>query len=284
MRHSEGTFTSFDGLTIFHQAWRPDADLANGDARAVVLALHGLGEHSGRYEHFAAALTDAGYAVHALDHRGHGKSEGKRTYVKSYDEFQRDILQFRRLVEQEHPGVALVVFGHSMGGNLALGHVLDHQEGVRGLALSAPALAIGSSLSPTKIKLLMMIAKVAPGVRPEALDANAISRDPAVVAAYRADPLVYSGKITAGVGAALIGSMQRMPARYAELRLPLLLQHGTADRLADISGTRALAAGAVNADVTTHYYEGLYHEIYNEPEQAAVIADLTGWLDALTSR
>jgi alpha-beta hydrolase superfamily lysophospholipase len=130
----------------------------------------------------------------------------------------------------------------------------------------------------------MMIAKVGPGVRPEALDANAISRDPAVVAAYRADPLVYSGKITAGVGAALIGSMQRMPARYAELRLPLLLQHGTADRLADISGTRALAAGAVNADVTTHYYEGLYHEIYNEPEQAAVIADLAGWLDGLISR
>src|SRR4029079_773804 len=133
------------------------------------------------------------------DHRGHGRSDGKRTFVKSYARYQSDILQFRQLVEQQHAGLPLFVLGHSMGGNLALGHVLDHQAGVRGLALSAPALAIGSSLSPTKIKLLMMIAKVARGLRPEALDAEAISRDPAVVAAYRADPLVYSGKITAGV-------------------------------------------------------------------------------------
>jgi lysophospholipase len=128
----------------------------------------------------------------------------------------------------------------------------------------------------------MLIAKVAPGVRPEALSADAISRDPAVVAAYRDDPLVYTGKMTAGIGAALIGAMQRFPARYAELRLPILLQHGTADQLADIAGSRRLEAGAVNAEITTHYYEGLYHEIFNEPEQEAVLADTIAWLDSVT--
>ena len=276
MVHSDGTLTTSDGLTIYHQTWLPD-----GDPKAVVLLLHGLAEHSGRYGHVAKALTDAGYAVHALDHRGHGKSDGKRTYVKSYADYQRDILQFRRLVEQQHPGLPLFVLGHSMGGNLALGHVLDHQEGVRGMVLSAPALAPGASLSPTTIKIAKLIGKIAPGLRPQALSADAISRDPAVVAAYVADPLVFNGKITAVAAAALLSSMETFPPRYPELRLPILLQHGTADALVDITGTRQLETGAVNATVTTHYYDGLYHEIFNEPEQAAVIADMIAWLDSV---
>ena len=275
MVHSEGNFVTPDALTIYHQAWLPD-----GDPKAVVILLHGLAEHSGRYAHVAKALTDAGYAVHALDHRGHGKSDGKRTYVKSYAEYQRDILQFRRLVELQHPDLPLFVLGHSMGGNLALGHVLDHQAGVRGMALSAPALAPGTSLSPTKIKLAKLLGKMAPGLRPEKLSANAVSRDPEVVAAYVADPLVFNGRVTAGAAAALLGSMESFPARYTELRLPILLQHGTADALVDIAGTRQLEAGAANAKVTTHYYDGLYHEVFNEPEQAAVLADTVAWLDA----
>jgi acylglycerol lipase len=276
MAHSEGNFVTPDALTIYHQAWLPD-----GDLKAVVILLHGLAEHSGRYAHVAKALTDAGYAVHALDHRGHGKSDGKRTYVKSYADYQRDILQFRRLVELRHPDLPVFVLGHSMGGNLALGHVLDHQAGVRGVALSAPALAPGTDLSPTKIKLAKLLGKIAPGLRPEKLSADAVSRDPAVVAAYVADPLVFNGKVTAGAAAALLGSMESFPARYTELRLPILLQHGTADALVDIAGTRQLEAGAVNAKVTTHYYDGLYHEVFNEPEQAAVLADTVAWLDSV---
>lgn len=278
MVHSEGTFTTPDSLTIYHQSWLPD-----GAPKAVVILLHGLAEHSGRYTHVAKALTDGGYAVYALDHRGHGKSDGKRTYVKSYAQYQADILQFRTMVEQQQPGLPLFVLGHSMGGNLALGHVLDHQDGVRGLVLSAPALAPGASLSPSKIKLAKLVGKIAPGFRPESLSADAISRDPEVVAAYLADPLVFNGKITAGAAAALLNSMETFPSRYAELRLPVLLQHGTADALVDIAGTRALQTGAVNAKVTSHYYDGLYHEIFNEPEQAAVLADTVGWLDSVSA-
>ena len=277
-QHDEGTFTSFDGLAIHHQSWLPD-----GDPKAAVLLVHGLGEHSGRYGHVAGRLIAEGYAVHALDHRGHGKSEGKRVFVKSYDEFMADLLQFRGHVETQHPGLPLVVLGHSMGGNLAVGHVLDHQDDVAGLALSGPALAIDSALSPLKIKAVKLIAKVAPGLRPEGLDTSAISRDHSVVDSYRADPLVYTGKITAGIGAALIDAMERFPARYPSLRVPLLIMHGTDDRLADIRGSKALEAGAVNADVTAHYYDGLYHEIFNEPEQARVLDDLVAWLDAVVA-
>ena len=275
MQHTEGTFRAFDGETIFQQAWLPD-----GDPRAAVLLVHGLGEHSGRYGHVARALVDAGYAVHALDHRGHGKSGGKRAFVKSYDELLRDLHQFRTMVEREHPGRPLVVLGHSMGGNIAMGYTLGNQDGIAALVLSGPALRVGDDFSPVQLKLFKLISRVAPGIRPQGLSADAISRDPAVVAAYRADPLVFTGKISAGLGAALIGAMQSFPDRYDQLRLPVLVLHGTDDQLADVAGSRELEAKATNADLTAHYYDGLYHEVFNEPEQDRVLADLTSWLDA----
>lgn len=272
-QHSEGTFTASDGISIFQQAWLPD-----GAPIAAVMLIHGLGEHSGRYAHVAAALTDAGIAVHALDHRGHGKSDGKRAFVKSYDEFMADLVQFRAQIEARHPGLPLFLLGHSMGGNLAVGHALDHQAGIAGLALSGAALQVGSDLSPAKLKVFRLVAKFAPGFRPEGLSAEAISRDPAVVAAYRNDPLVFTGKISAGLGAALIGAMERFPARFGELTLPTLIMHGTDDQLASVDGSRALERAAVNADVTAHYYDGLYHEIFNEPEREQVLADLVTWI------
>ncbi|MFP5488647.1 MAG: lysophospholipase [Acidimicrobiia bacterium] len=275
MQHTEGTFVAFDGTTIFHQAWRPD-----DSPRAVVLLIHGLGEHSGRYVHVAQALVDAGYAVHALDHRGHGRSSGTRVFVRQYDEFLRDVHQFRRLVQRDHPGLPLVVLGHSMGGNIAMGYALGSQDGIAALVLSGPALRVGDDISSVQLKALPIIAKIAPGLRPQGLSADAISRDPAVVQAYRDDPLVYTGKISAGLAAALVGAMRSFPGRYAELRLPILVLHGTDDHLADVAGSREFEAAAVNADVTAHYYEGLYHEVFNEPERDRVLSDLTAWLAA----
>ncbi len=277
MRHSESTFTSsLDGLSIYRQSWLPE-----GEPRAVVLLFHGLGEHSGRYAHVAEVLTAAGYAVHALDHRGHGRSEGTRVFVKRYDEFQHDLSQFRAMVEGEHPGLPLVVLGHSMGGNLAMGHVLDHQAGVKALVLSGPALKLGDSLPKWQVGILLFIARIAPKLRPQGLDASTVSRDPKVVEAYLADPLVFTGKVTAGLGAALIRAMRSFPARYSSLRLPLLLLHGTHDQLADIGGSKELERLATNAQVTSHYYEGLYHEVFNEPENNQVFADLTSWLSTV---
>lgn len=275
MLHTEGTFRAFDGETIHHQAWLPDAS-----PRAVVLLVHGLGEHAGRYEHVAEALVDAGYAVRALDHRGHGRSSGKRAFVESYDELLRDLHQFRRLVTDEHPDIPLVLLGHSMGGNIAMGYTLGNPDGIAALVLSGPALQVGDDFSPLQLKVFGAIARIAPGLRPQGLSADAISRDPAVVEAYRNDPLVYTGKISAGLGAALIGAMQSFPDRYHELRLPILVLHGTDDQLADIDGSRELEAKAVDADLTAHYYDGLYHEVFNEPERDRVLADLTSWLDA----
>ncbi len=276
MQHSESSFQTFDGETIHHQTWAPDTA-----PRGLIVLVHGLGEHSGRYAHVAKALVDAGYVVAALDHRGHGKSTGKRVFVKSYDQFMRDLAQFRRLAEAEHAGLPVVMLGHSMGGNLVMGHILDHQEGLAGVVLSGPALQVGDDISPIQQRILSVLAKVAPGIRPDGLDSSAISRDPAVVEAYRNDPLVYTGKITAGLFAALLGAVATFPDRYDQLRLPILILHGTDDRLCDIAGSKALEAGAINADVTAYYYDGLYHEVFNEPEQDRVLADLVAWLDQI---
>lgn len=245
------------------------------------MLIHGLAEHSGRYGHVAEALVSKGFAVCALDLRGHGRSQGARVYAHRYSEFMDDLSRFRNDITARFTGVPLVVLGHSMGANLALGHVLERQEGLAGLALSGAALKAGSDLKPIQLKILKLIAKVAPKARVQKLTAASISRDPAVVAAYQADPLVFTGKVTAGLGAAVIGAMASFPSRYGQLRLPVVVMHGTEDRLTSIEGSYELAAGAVHATVTTHFYDGLYHEIFNEPERDAVLADLTNWLTEL---
>jgi acylglycerol lipase len=145
-QHNEGYLTSADGLRLYHQSWTPE-----NTPIAAVMLIHGLGEHSGRYRHVAEALVEAGCAVYAIDHRGHGQSAGKRAYVKQYDEFMVDLVQFRAHVTALQPEVPLIVLGHSMGGNLAMGHVLDHQAGVAGLALSGAALKVGDDFSPMTI-------------------------------------------------------------------------------------------------------------------------------------
>lgn len=273
--HDEGFLRGSDGGNLYHQRWFPDHY-----SRAVIVLVHGLGEHSGRYQHVAEALTGAGYAVHAVDHRGHGKSDGKRAYVKQFRELVDDLDIFRRHVAQEHPELPMVLVGHSMGGTIALAYALDHPDDVDALVLSGPALKAGDDFSETQLKIFKLLAKVAPGIRPQGLSAEAISRDPAVVAAYIADPLVFNGKVSAGLGAGIFNQMDEFPPRYAELRLPTLLLHGTADKLTNIEGTRELEAGAVNAEVTAHHYDGLYHEVFNEPEQQQVIGDLLSWLDS----
>ena len=274
MERVEGSLTGPTGTTLFHQGWLPE-----GDPVAVVMLCHGLGEHSGRYGNVVEALVPAGYAVHGLDHQGHGRSGGPRAHVRRYGDFLADLDVFRSHVAARHPGVPLFLLGHSMGGNIALGYALEHQDGLRGLVLSGPALTVPDDVPRLLLRLSGVLGRLTPRLRATALDASRISRDPAVVAAYRSDPLVFGGKFTAGLGSALLSAMQSFPDRVAGLRLPLLILHGTGDELADPSGSRMLEARAGSSDVTARYYPGLYHEIFNEPERGEVLTDLKAWLD-----
>lgn len=250
-----------------------------GPVGGVLLVSHGLGEHSGRYGTVVDAVGPDGWAVYGLDHRGHGRSGGRRAHLDRYDDWLADLDAFRRLVVARHPGRPVFLLGHSMGGQIALAYALEHQDGLRGLVLSAPALA-STAVPAAAVAVLRRLARVAPTLRPAGIDPTMISKDPAVVAAYRADPLVHHGRPTLGLSAALFGQFGPLVERARELRLPLLVQHGSLDALADPSGTRRLEAAVGSPDRTVRWYAGLWHEIYQEPERAGPLADLRAWLAA----
>jgi acylglycerol lipase len=271
--HTDGRFPGAAGGEIYWQAWLPDAP------SAVVLLCHGYAEHGGRYAHVAARLNEAAYAVYALDHRGHGRSDGTPGNVESFEVVRADLAQLRGLVGERHPHLPVFLLGHSLGGLIALDYAIDGgEDGLAGLLLSGAAVdpSVGSAVE----KLIApVISRVLPNLPVSVLDANAVSRDPAVVAAYVADPLNYHGKVRARSGAETLGAIGRVERGLAGLTLPTLVMHGTEDRLVAPAGSQMVVDRIGSEDLTAKFYDGLFHEIFNEPEQDAVLDDLVDWLD-----
>ena len=274
MRRVEGRFDGAGGVGLYWQGRLPE-----GPVRGLLLLCHGMGEHSGRYATVVDTLVPDGWAVYGLDHRGHGRSRGPRVHLRDYAHLLADFDAFRLRISARHPGLRPFLLGHSMGGQVALAHALDHPEDLAGLVLSAPALA-APPVPRTLRAVARTLVRVRPTLRRAVVDLDGISRDPAVVAAYRADALVHQGNPTLGLSLALADRMVPLAARAPELTLPLLLQHGTADRICDPAGTRALAAAAGSADLTVRWYDGFWHEIYHEPGRERPLADLREWLAA----
>ncbi|MHA6780000.1 alpha/beta hydrolase [Pseudonocardia saturnea] len=270
----EGGLTGVGGVQLYWQGRLPE-----GDPTGVLLVCHGLGEHSGRYGSVEDALVPDGWAVYGLDHRGHGRSTGRRAHLDRYSDWLTDFDAFRMLVAARHPGLPLFLLGHSMGGQIALAYALDHGAGLSGLVLSAPALA-SNAVPKAAVPVLRLLARVAPTLRPAGIDPTKVSKDPEVVADYLADPLVHHGNPTLGLSAALFGKFDELPQRSRDLRLPVLLQHGSLDELTDPAGTRALESAIGTPDLTVRWYEGLWHEIYHEPEREQPLSDLRDWLAA----
>jgi alpha-beta hydrolase superfamily lysophospholipase len=273
-RRVEGRFTGARGVEIYWQGRLPA-----GEPTGVLLVVHGLGEHSGRYGNVEDAVLPDGWAVYGLDHRGHGRSGGRRTHLVRYDDWLADLDAFRRQVVARHDGLPVVMLGHSMGGQIALAYALEHQDTLSGLVLSAPALR-NNSLPKATAAVLRSLALVAPTLRPAGIDTTKISKDPEVVAAYQADPLVHHGRPTLGLSSALFAQFDVLPERARELRIPVLMQHGDLDELVDPAGMRLLESTCGSPDRTVHWYEGLWHEIYNEPERDRPLSDLRKWLAA----
>ncbi|HSN70641.1 MAG TPA: lysophospholipase [Steroidobacteraceae bacterium] len=275
MRQQTDQIKANDGRELFTRHWWPDAPTD----RALVIA-HGLGEHSGRYEALAADLVQDGWSVHAIDHRGHGRSAGRRADIERFALLIEDLDRFVVRVQDSTGANCVVLLGHSMGGAIALAYALEHAQRLHGLALSGPALALPRSTPDLQVRLVHLLAAVAPGLGVLSLPPTAISRDPAVVAAYTQDPLVHHGRIPARTVAELSAMMESFPERIGALRLPVLVQHGTADSLVELDAVRPLYDRLESADQTVLTYEGFFHEIFNEPERARVIGDLKNWLDS----
>jgi alpha-beta hydrolase superfamily lysophospholipase len=260
------------GAALRWKGWLPEAP------RAVVLLAHGYAEHLGRYEYFASKLNSADIAVYALDHWGHGKSEGTYGFVPRFSAYTDGVEALLAEIEARHPGLPRFLIGHSMGGLIAAVHLATHQSRYAGAVLSGPAIKPTEEPSKLLIWVSRLLSAIAPKLGVLALDSSGISRDPAVVADYLADPLVYNGKMSARLAAEMFDAMALARASAGKIALPILLLHGEADRLTAPAGSRFLADNAALADKQIKLYPGLYHEIFNEPERDEVIGDVTDWI------
>ncbi len=274
MKHREGFFRGARGTSTYYQVWLPD------DApKAVLLLVHGLAEHSGRYANLVGHFVPRGYAVYGMDHVGHGKSGGARAYVERFNDFVEPLGTYFGMVREWQANAPIFLVGHSLGGLIGATYLLDHQDSLQGAILSGPAVGIPDNISPATICAGRILSALIPGIGILRLDARGVSRDPAVVAAYVNDPLVFTGKATARLGAEMLEAMQRITAEANRIRLPILILQGGADKLVDPAGARRLHHLVGSTDKTLKIYEGLYHEVYNEPEHEQVLRDLESWLE-----
>ena len=269
----ENSFTGVGGTRIVYDTYSPE-----GTPRGLVLIAHGVAEHAGRYGHVAERLVALGLEVVVPDHRGHGRSGGKRLLVRDLSEFTDDLETLRARVAVA--GRPTYLLGHSMGGEIALDYALDHQSDLAALVLSGPAVLPGDDISPLLMRVAKVMGKLVPGLPGQTLGSSSISRDPAVVRAYDEDPLVFRGALKAGIGGAMLRTMETFPSRLPSLHLPLLVLAGSEDKLVKPEGAAMVERLAGSSDKTLKTYEGLFHEIFNEPEQDQVLGDLTAWLRA----
>ena len=243
--------------------------------------MHGYAEHSGRYLHAAEYLVRSGYAVYAFDLAGHGRSEGKRAFVWSFDEYLVDVEQTLSRARERAAGKRFFLLGHSLGGAIAALFAIEKRPGLAGLILSGPYLKLTGDIPPLRLKLALIFGTILPNLPvAKKIDSSLLSRDPVVAERYDKDPLVYHGMMKAREAAEIIRAVKRIQAEMEAVTLPLLILHGSGDRLADIEGSKEFYRGAGSTDKTLKIYEGLYHEVLNEPEKERVLADIAAWLDA----
>ena len=247
-----------------------------------MLVVHGYAEHSERYEQTASWFAARGFAVHAYDQRGHGRSEGVRCHVDRFEQYLDDLAVVLDAVHEEAAGLPITLVGHSMGGLVACAFLADRRPAVANAVLSGPALSLGSGISRLRVLTARVLRSFAPRLSMgSGLDPQGISRDPAVVAGYLEDPLV-SRTMTASLAAEMLRAVPETAARAVEIQVPVLLMHGEDDPLCPALGSRAFRAGLGVQGCELRTYPGLRHEIFNEPEREQVYRDALAWLDGLS--
>lgn len=255
MNH-EGNFKGLGGLNLYYRKWLP-----SDEPSAVLMVAHGYAEHSGRYSNMAEYFNSRGYAVYALDHRGHGKSEGERVYVEKFSDYVDDLKTFFDIIKKENPGKRIFLVGHSMGSAIALLYTSRFQDELAGLITSGGGINKGDEPAAPRQS------------EGQPLPTDFLSRDPAVIEDYVNDPLVYRGPVPARLG----GMMGNIAGAVPLIKLPALIMAG--DGVADGARSQTLFEALGSKDKTLKRYEGLRHEIFNEPEQLQVFGDLENWLE-----
>lgn len=277
MNETTFNFQTFDGLTLLGREWRPAER-----ARAVVGLIHGLGEHCSRYSHVAERFAKEHIALISFDLRGHGRSEGQRGDAPSFEAYMRDLDVFQQQIEARFDKTPCFLYGHSMGGLLLLNYLIRRQPKILGAVSSAAGLHTPLTRQKVKMALVQTLSRLTPKLAlPSGLDASAISRDQAVVQRYKTDPLVH-GSVTLRMAQATIPAIDFVFQHADQIGVPLLILHGTDDRLTYSSGSEELARKVSQAKLIL--FEGLAHELHNEPEKESVFQAALKWMQDLLAR
>lgn len=274
MKHIEGEFIGVKGLKIYYQSWVPESP------KAVIQLVHGGFEHSGRYQNVVNELIPEGYAIYADDHRGHGKSEGLRNYVDSFNQYIEDEKLLYDIIKKHLPNAPIFMLGHSLGSFIAIYFAEKYENLLNGLILSGTGTDPGQETSYFLILLAKAFSKIAPKMKfNPRLDAKFLSHDSEVVKAYENDPLVNADKITARLSYEILKSVENLQATMRRFQIPLLVQCGSEDKL--IKGSKKLQDVFKMTDKAIYIYNGLFHEVYNEIEEdrTIVLRDLRDWLN-----
>jgi alpha-beta hydrolase superfamily lysophospholipase len=274
MQHEEKTFTGHDGLELYTQSWRPDTE-----PKAALIIVHGLGDHSGRYMNLVKPLVAEGYAIYAFDNRGHGRSAGQRGHVNNFDELRQDLVIFQQIVKDQEEERPLFIMGHSLGGLITLYTLLHDSTGYSGAVISAPALDTGG-VPAVLIAASKILSRVWPTLSfPSGLDAQAISRDPDEVKAYLDDPLIHD-KGTPRLATESQNAISWCLEHADKVQIPILILHGTGDRITSPISSREFFDKITFADKTYISYDGGYHESLNDLHQQQAASDIQNWLDS----
>ncbi len=273
MRHQDGAFKTGKNIDIFHQCWLPEKD-----PTAILLIVHGLAEHSGRYMNLVNHFIPLGYAVYTLDLPGHGQSGGTRVFVSRFSDFTHTIRVYAKTIRKIHPEKPVFIVGHSMGGLISAVYLIDDPSGVSGAVFSSPGVRVPDNISPVLIFAGKVLSFLLPRIGLIGIDPNGVCRDETVVDAYVNDPLVYTGKTTARLAAEMLKAMNRVAAEAGSITLPVLVVQGGSDRLIDPEGANAFCESVGSVDKSIRIYDGFYHEVFNDPERNRVLEDVEHWI------
>jgi alpha-beta hydrolase superfamily lysophospholipase len=270
---TEGSFEGVEGVKIFTREWQPARE-----PRGVVVISHGLNAHSGLYEWAAQQFTSNGLAVYALDHRGRGRSEGERFFVKRFADWTKDLATFVGIVKAREAGLPVFLLGHSAGGVIACGYTLEHQDEIAGLICEDFAYRIPAP--DIALAIVKGVSRVAPHAHVLKLKNEDFSRDPAVVAALNADPLLANESQPSETVAELVRADELLEKSFGQITLPLLILHGTADKVTSPRGSQEFYERAGSSDKTLKLYEGHFHDLLADVGKQRVMADIQAWIDA----
>jgi alpha-beta hydrolase superfamily lysophospholipase len=274
MKHDEGHLKTNNKDNIYYQFWLPEKEI-----KAVLLIVHGLAEHSGRYENIINWFVPLGYAVYALDHIGHGKSSGQRGYVDNFSDYTYTLKIYLDKVQNWQKNKPIFLFGHSMGGLISASFLLSYKTQLAGAIFSSPSIKSPKKVSSILVMIGTLLSKLLPTIGLIKLTSEGVSSDKTVVDNYLVDPLVYTGKTTARLASELYKAMQIVFLEASNISLPIIIFQGGQDQLVHPDGAQILFDMVSSADKTLKIYEQMQHEVFNEPGNERVLDDMQDWLD-----